>query len=75
MDLGQLEAFLQVAVHRNFRRAGEALYLTQPSISARIQVLEREVGEVLFERWGRRVRLTDAGQTFLPYAERAILAI
>ena len=75
MDLGQLEAFLQVAIHRNFRRAGEILFLTQPSISARIQALERELGEILFERQGRRVRLTDAGQTFLPYAERSIQAV
>lgn len=75
MDLGQLEAFLQVAVHRSFRRAGQTLFLTQPSISARIQTLERELGEQLFERQGRSVRLTDAGQSFLPYAERALQAI
>jgi DNA-binding transcriptional LysR family regulator len=75
VDLGQLEAFQQVAIQRSFRRAGEALFLTQPSISARIQTLERELGELLFERQGRTVRLTDAGQAFLPYAERALQAV
>lgn len=75
MDIGQLEAFQQVAIHRSFRRAGEALFLTQPSISARIQALEKELGDLLFDRQGRTVRLTDAGQTFLPYAERTIQAV
>ena len=72
MELGQLEAFVQVAAHRSFSRAAEVLYLTQPSVTARIQSLERELSEELFERSGRSVRLTDAGQTFLVYAERAL---
>lgn len=72
MELGQLEAFVQVAAHRSFSRAAEVLYLTQPSVTARIQALERELGEELFERSGRSVRLTDAGRTFLVYAERAL---
>ena len=57
MELAQLEAFLQVAHHRSFSRAAEALFLTQPSVTARIQSLERELGERLFERSGRSVRL------------------
>ncbi len=72
MDFGQVEAFVQVAAHRSFSRAAEVLQLTQPSITARIQSLEREVGEELFERGGRGVRLTDAGLAFLPYAERIL---
>ena len=75
MDLGQLEAFVQVAAHRSFSRAAEALFLTQPSVSARIQALERELGETLFERNGRAVRLTDVGGSFLPYAERVLKAL
>jgi DNA-binding transcriptional LysR family regulator len=70
MDLGQLEAFAQVATHSSFSRAAETLQLTQPSITARIQALERELGEELFERSGRGVRLTDAGRALLPYVER-----
>lgn len=72
MDFGQIEAFLQVAEHRSFSRAAEVLQLTQPSITARIQALERELGEELFERGGRGVRLTDAGTAFLPYVERIL---
>lgn len=72
MDFGQIEAFLQVARHQSFSRAAEALQLTQPSITARIQSLERELGEELFERSGRGVKLTDGGHVFLPYSERIL---
>lgn len=72
MDFGQIEAFVQVAAHNSFSRAAESLQLTQPSITARIQALERELGEELFERGGRGVRLTDAGRVFLPYVERIL---
>jgi DNA-binding transcriptional LysR family regulator len=72
MELGQLEAFLQVASHRSFSKAAEVLFLTQPSVTARIQSLEKELGEEMFERSGRSVRLTDAGNTFLSYAQRAL---
>lgn len=75
MDLGQLEAFLQVAEHRSFSRAAEALGLTQPSVTARIQALERDLGETLFSRNGRGVTLTDIGASFLPYAQRVLKAL
>jgi len=75
MDLGQLEAFLQVAAQRSFSRAAEALRLTQPSVTARIQSLERDVGETLFERNGRGVTLTEAGSAFLPHAQRVLKAL
>ncbi len=72
VDLAQLEAFVQVSAYHSFSKAAEVLYLTQPSVSARIQTLERELGEDLFERTGRSVKLTDAGETYLQYAERAL---
>lgn len=75
MDLGQLEAFVQVANQRSFSRAAEALFLTQPSVTARIQALERDLGERLFERSGRGVRLTEVGACFLPHAERVLQAL
>lgn len=75
MELAQLEAFIQVAHHRSFSRAAEALFLTQPSVTARIQSLERELGERLFERTGRSVTLTDAGHAFMPHAQRALTAV
>jgi len=75
VELAQLEAFLQVAHHRSFSRAAEALFLTQPSVTARIQAVEREIGERLFERSGRSVTLTDAGLAFIPHAQRALQAV
>jgi DNA-binding transcriptional LysR family regulator len=75
VDLGQVEAFVQVAQHRSFSKAAEALFLTQPSVTARIQSLERDVGEALFERNGRGVRLTEMGNAFLPHARRALKAL
>ena len=75
MDLGQLEAFVQVASQHSFSRAAEALFLTQPSVTARIQALERDLGERLFERSGRGIRLTEVGECFLPHAERVLQAL
>jgi DNA-binding transcriptional LysR family regulator len=70
-----VQAFIEVARTGNVSRAAEALYVTQPALTARIQALEKELGETLFVRTGRGVRLTDAGRVFLPAAERAIQAI
>ncbi len=75
VELHQLEAFVAVATFRSFHRAAEALFLSQPAVSARIQSLERALGKRLFQRDGRSVRLTEAGEALLPYAERAIQAV
>jgi DNA-binding transcriptional LysR family regulator len=75
VDLGQLEALVEVAANRSFSRAAEALGLTQPSVTARIQALERDLGESLFERNGRGVRLTEVGASFLPHAQRVLQAL
>src|SRR5260370_2825810 len=75
MLFGQVQAFLEVARTGNVSRAAEALYVTQPALTARIQALEKELGEALFVRTGRGVRLTDAGRVFVPCAERAIQAV
>jgi len=72
MEFPQLEAFLEAANRGSFRRAADALYLSQPSISARVQTLEDEVGVALFHRTARGVRLTDMGRTFLPFAQRSM---
>ena len=72
MEFPQLEAFLEAASRGSFRRAADALYLSQPSVSARIQTLEDEVGVALFHRTARGVRLTNMGQVFLPFAQRSM---
>jgi len=67
METNQLRAFLKVVELRSFTKAAEALYFSQPAVTQQIQALEREVGERLFERQGRRVTLTPAGEAFYPY--------
>lgn len=75
MLLAQVESFLVVARTGNLSRAAEQLYLTQPTLTARLKALETEVGQDLFVRTARGVRLTEAGREFLPYAERATSAL
>ncbi|BBL79497.1 LysR family transcriptional regulator [Rubrobacter xylanophilus] len=68
----QLECFLAVARTGNLSRAAEEMYLTQPTLTARLKALEEEVGDQLFVRTSRGMRLTEAGRVFLPYAERVV---
>lgn len=75
MLLAQVEGFLEVARRGNVSRAAEAIFVTQPTLTARLHALERELGEPLFARTRRGMRLTDAGRAFLPYAERAVRAL
>ena len=75
MELAQLEAFLEAAHWGSFRRAAEALFLSQPSLSERIKRLEEDTGQPLFQRLGRGVRLTEAGRAFLPFAEQSLQSL
>jgi DNA-binding transcriptional LysR family regulator len=75
MLLGQIEAFVETARCGSVSRAAEALYVTQPALTARLKALERELGTPLLVRTGRGVRLSDAGRSFLPYAQRALGAV
>jgi DNA-binding transcriptional LysR family regulator len=75
MQLAQVEGFLEVARRGNLSRAAEALFITQPALTARLRALESEVGSALFRRGRRGMSLTDAGRTFLPYAELAVRAL
>jgi DNA-binding transcriptional LysR family regulator len=73
--LPQIEAFLEVARRQNLSRAAEALFVSQPTLTARLQSLEAALGEQLFVRTRRGMRLTEAGDAFLPYAEHAVAAL
>ncbi|HEV8426097.1 MAG TPA: LysR family transcriptional regulator [Actinomycetes bacterium] len=73
--LPQIEAFLEVARRQNLSRAAEALFVSQPTLTARLQSLEAALGEQLFVRTRRGMRLTEAGETFLPFAEHAVRAL
>jgi DNA-binding transcriptional LysR family regulator len=68
VTLNQLSSFLAVAREGSVSAAAEKLHVTQPSISAAVSALSRELGVELTERVGRGVGLTAAGQAFRPYA-------
>lgn len=75
MELRQLRYFAAAARRRHFTAAAAALHVAQPALSQQIRGLEREIGVELFDRTGRRVRLTPAGEALLIHAERVLTAV
>jgi LysR family cyn operon transcriptional activator len=72
MELRQLKYFIKAAELQNFTNAADALYITQSTLSQQIRQLEDELGLPLFDRIAKRVRLTEAGNAFLPYAKKTM---
>lgn len=72
MTLDQLRIFLAVVEHLHFTHAAEALYITQPAVSAAIQNLEEEYGVKLFHRIGRRIEIADAGKLLQVEAQKIL---
>jgi DNA-binding transcriptional LysR family regulator len=72
MELSQLRTFREVAESLSFTRASQKLNLTQSAVSHQIKALERELGEPLFIRAKRGVKLSDAGRLALEYAARIL---
>ena len=70
MDLRQLEIIRAIADTGSFTAAGERLRVSQSAISRQILLLEEELGEVVFHRIGRRVRITPAGNSLLQLSHR-----
>lgn len=70
MNISNIEAFIYVYHLSGFNKAAEALYLTQPTITARIQTLEKDMNTTLFHRNRKGVTLTNEGKVFLPFAYR-----
>ncbi|MEU7742239.1 LysR substrate-binding domain-containing protein [Nonomuraea sp. NPDC049158] len=75
MELRQLEYFVAVTEEAGFTRAAARLHVAQPGVSAQIRQLERELGQPLFDRSARQVRLTEVGEAVLPYARAALAAV
>lgn len=72
MELKQLDAFLTVSEINNFTKAADKLGYAQSSITVQIQQLENELGVKLFERIGKKISLTNAGEKLIPYARKII---
>ncbi len=72
IDFRHLETFCRVADLKSFSKAADDLFLTQPTISGHILSLEKALSLRLFDRTGREVRLTKAGEVFLEYASKIL---
>ncbi len=72
MLLNQISAFVETARRQSVSRAAKALFISQPALTARLKGLEKDLGAQLFVRTPRGMRLTDAGNAFLPYAVRSL---
>ncbi|WP_337099273.1 LysR family transcriptional regulator [Paenibacillus sp. YIM B09110] len=73
MNIENIEAFVYVIHCGSFNKAAEALYLSQPSVTARIKSLEQELDCRLFDRQGKQAQVTEDGKRFLPYAQQLLM--
>lgn len=72
VSIDNIEAFVFVNHFGSVNKAAKALFLSQPTVTARIQSLERELDVQLFDRVGKRLIMTEEAKEFLPYAESII---
>ena len=75
MDTQNLKAFLLVAETGSFSLAAQKLHLTQPAVSKRVAQLEQQLNTILFDRIGRTITTTEAGQALLPHARAVQLEL
>ena len=75
IEIGDIEAFIELADTNSFAKAASNLNLSQPALSRRIQKLENELGTVLFDRTTRKVQLSYSGRNFYERARSIIEAV
>jgi DNA-binding transcriptional LysR family regulator len=72
MDFDHLITFVEIVKQGSFSRAGQKLFRSQPAVSAQIRQLEQEYGQKLFDRVGKSIQLTTAGEALLEYAAKLL---
>src|SRR5947207_8992474 len=72
IELRHVRYFLAVAEDAHFTKAAARLHVTQPTLSHQIRQLEGQLNLALFDRIGRRIKLTAAGELLLPHARRVL---
>ena len=72
MELRTAATFLRVAELQSFSKAAEQLGYSQAAVTVQIKQLEQELGTPLFERIGRRIKLTEHGKQFIPHAQELL---
>lgn len=75
MDVRHLTYFIEVARHKSFTKAAQALHITQPSISKMVKILEEELEVTLFNRTAKQAELTDAGKAVLRQAQQIVHSV
>ena len=70
--LDQLRILKAISAEGSFKRAADSLYVSQPAVSLQVQNLEKQLSVPLFDRGGRRAKLTEAGHLLLNYGEKII---
>ncbi len=72
MDFKWLHTFVTAAKYENFRKTAETLFLSQPTVTVHIKLLEKEISCKLFQRSGRKIQLTEEGKAYVPFAMRLL---
>lgn len=72
MEIRHLQTFIAIAELGSFTKAAEYLGYAQSTITAHIQILENELGEILFDRLGKKIILTNVGKELIPYAKQML---
>ncbi len=75
MNFKELNSFVAICKYKNFSKAADHLFLTQPTISTHIQLLEEELNTTLFKRNAKTVELTDSAKILLVYAKKILSEI
>lgn len=70
--LQQLRIIKAIAYEKSFTKASEILFISQPSLSKQVKILENKLGILLINRQNHKISLTEAGKIFLQYAERIL---